>query len=97
MFKVNNKDTRTTPMASLLKPTYYTLFQLRISWPLALCSTHSPFALQTSGIPNQMVWATNSGCTKPRARILATGALHVSNHVPTLDQLTVTSFHKRTP
>ena len=70
-----------------LKPTYYTLLQLRISWPLTLCSTHSPFALQTSGIPNQVVWATNSGCTKPRARILATGALHVPNHVPTLDQL----------
>ena len=27
-------------------------------------STHSPFALQTSGVPNQVVWAINSGCTK---------------------------------
>ena len=56
-------------------------------------SNHSPFALQTSGIPNQVVWAINSGCTKPRARIPATGALRVPNHVPTLNQLAVKSFH----
>ena len=86
----------TLPPSPNLKPTY-TLLPSRISWPLALCSTHSPFALQTSGIPNKVVWATNSGCTKPRARILAPGALHVPNHVPTLEQLTVTSLHKRTP
>ena len=79
-----------------LKPTYYTLLQLRMSWPLKLCYTHSPFARQTSGKPNQVVWATDNGCSKPRARILATGALHVLNHVKTLDQLTLTSFHKRT-
>ena len=56
-------------------------------------SNHSPFALQTYGIPNQVVWAINSGCTKPRARIPATGALRVPNHVPTLNQLAVKSFH----
>ena len=78
-----------------LKPTYYTLLQLLISWPLTLCFTYSPFALQTLGIPNHVVWATNSGCTKPRARILATGAVHIRNHVPTLDQLTVTSFPQK--
>ena len=78
-----------------LMPTYYTLLQLRISGPLTLCSTHSPFALQTSGIPNQVVWATNSGCTKPRARILPARALHALNHVPTFDQLIITSFHKK--
>ena len=59
------------PAPPSLKPTYYTLLQLHISWPLTLCSTHSPFTLQTSGIPNQVVWATNSGCTKPRARSAA--------------------------
>ena len=80
-----------------LKPTYYTLLQLRISWPLTLCFAHSPFALKASGIPNQVVWATSSGCTKPHARILATGALLVPNNVPTLAQSTVMSFHKRTP
>ena len=51
--------------------TYCTLLQLRISWPLTLCFTHSPFALQILGIPNQVVWAgdrsRSSACTKLRA------------------------------
>ena len=68
----------------------------RTSWPSIPCSTHSPFALQTLGIPNHVVYLTNSGYTKPRARILAPGPLHVPNHVHTLDQSTLTSFHKRT-
>ena len=69
----------------------------RTSWLLIPCSTHSPFALQTSGIPNHVVCATNSGYTKPGACILAPGPLHVPNQVHTLDQSTLTSFHKRTP
>ena len=77
---------RRTPPPFLIKVT-----------PYAPWGPHSPFALQTSGIPNQVVWAINSGCTKPRARILATEALRVPNHVPTLNQLAVKSFHKRTP
>ena len=44
-----------------------TLLSSRISWPSILCSTHSPFTLLTSGIPNHQVWATNSGYTKSRA------------------------------
>ena len=39
------------------------------------CSTHSPFALQKLGIPNQVVWATNNRSTKPRVRILASREL----------------------
>ena len=50
------------------------------------------------GIPNHVVWAINSdGYTKPHAYVLAPGALHVPNPVPTLDQSNVTPFHKRTP
>ena len=67
------------------------------SWSSIPCFTHSPFALQTSCIPNYVVYGINSGCTKPSARILALGPLHVSNHVDTLDQSTVTPLHKRTP
>ena len=52
----------------------YTILPPRISWPLTLYSTRSPFALQTLGKPNRVVWTTNSGCTKPRAHILAPGA-----------------------
>ena len=74
-----------------------TLLLSRILWRLTPCLTHSPFTLQTSGIPNHVVCATNSGYTKPRSYILAAGALHVPNHVPTLGQLYVTSFHKRAP
>ena len=49
-----------------VKPTY-TLVPSRISWHSTPCSTQSPFALQTSGIPNHVVWATNSSYTKPGA------------------------------
>ena len=75
-----------------LKPTY-TLLWSRISW----LRYHAPLALQTSGIPNHVFWATNSRYTKPRARILMPGAQHVPNHVSTLDQLPITPFHKKTP
>ena len=60
-------------LSSNVKPTY-TLMPSHISWHSTPCSTHSPFVLQTSSIPKQVVWATNSGYTKPRARILAPGA-----------------------
>ena len=73
-----------------------TLLLSRTSWPSIPRSTQSSFALQTLGIPNHVVCVTNSGYTKPRARILAPGALHVPKQVHTLDQSTVTSFRKRT-
>ena len=74
----------------------YTLMLSRISWQSEPCSTNSPFALQT-GIPNHVVQATNSGYTKSRACILAPGAQHVPNYVPTHNQSPATPFHKRTP
>ena len=40
-----------------LKPNY-TLLSSDISWPSIPRFTHSPFLLQTSVIPNHMVWAT---------------------------------------
>ena len=79
-----------------VKPTYM-LMPSCISWHSTPYSSNSPFALQTSGIPNHVVRATNSGYTKPYARILASGEQHVPNHVPTLDQSPTTPFHKRTP
>ena len=77
--------------------TTYTIMPSHISWHSATCFTYSPFMLQTSGTPNHVVQATNSGYTKPRARILALGAQHVPNHMPTLNQSPATPFHKRTP
>ena len=78
-----------------VKPAY-TLMPSRISWCSTPCRAHSPFVLQTSGKRNHVVQATNSGYTKPRARILAPRAQHVPNHVPTLNQSPTTSFRKRT-
>ena len=77
-----------------IKPPNTTLLSY-ISW--LLCFTHSLFALQTSSIPNHKVLATSSGYAKPRGHILAPEALHIPNHVPTLDQSTVTPFQIRTP
>ena len=93
-----NKNNFICPMVLFpnVKPTY-TLMSSRISWHSTPCSTHSPFALQTSGIPNHAVCATNSWYTKPRVCILAPGAQHVPNHVPTLNQWPATPFHKRAP
>ena len=82
-------------LSAIVKHTY-TLMPSRISLHSTPGSTHSPFALQTSGLPNHLVWATNNGCTKPCARILAPGAQHVPNHMPTLNQSPATPFHKRT-
>ena len=83
------------------QPKSHLLYLVAVPYFMAFDTVFHPLSFRatnvTSGIPNQVVWATNSECTKPRARILATGALHLPNHVPTLDQLTVTSFHKRTP
>ena len=78
-----------------VKPTY-TLMPSHISWHSTPCPAHSPFVLQTSGKPNHVVRATNSGYTKPRALILAPGAQHVPNHVLTLNQSPTTPFHNRT-
>ena len=83
--------------ASLNLKSTYMLLPSHTSWPSIPCSTHPSLVLQTSGIPNHMVYATNSGYTKPHARILVLGALHVPNHVRTLNQSTVISLHKRTP
>ena len=63
--------------SSNLKPTYMSL-PSHTSWSLIPCSIHSPFALQISDIPNQMVFSTNrttwqhcrarsTKCTKPHA------------------------------
>ena len=79
-----------------LKPTYTSL-PLRTSWSLTPCSTHSPSTLQKSGIPNHVVFATNSERTKPRVGIPALRQLHAPNHMATLNQSTAISFHKRTP
>ena len=78
-----------------VKPTY-TLMPSRISWHSTPFPTHSPFALQISGKPNHVVWATNGGCTQPHARILALAIQHLPNHLPTLNQSPTTPFHKRT-
>ena len=67
-----------------VKPTY-TLMSSRISWHLTPFSTHSPFTLQTAGIPNHVVWATSSGYTKPRLcqehSIYQTTCPHSTNHL----------------
>ena len=70
-----------------VKPTY-TLMPSRISWHSTPFPTHSPFALQTSGKPNHVVWATNGGCTKPHAAFLhqehsmyQTTCPHSTNHL----------------
>ena len=46
-----------------LKPTY-TPLPSRISWSSAPCLTNCPSALRKSSIPNNVVWATNSGGTE---------------------------------
>ena len=78
-----------------LKPPYMLLLSC-ISWPSIPYSFQSCFAQQTLGIPNHVVWATTSWYTKLHAPIVVPGALHIPNHVPTVDQSTLT-FHKRTP
>ena len=66
------------------------------SWHLIPCSTHPSFALQTLGIPNRILWDTNSGYTKPRTRSCVPETLNVLKYAPTLNQLNVTSIHKGT-
>ena len=85
-----------TGSSTNLKPTYRSLL-LRTSWSLTPCPTHSSSTLQKSGIPNHMVFAPNSGRTKPRVRIPALRQLHAPNHMATLNQSTAISFYKRTP
>ena len=79
-----------------LKPTYTSL-PLYTSWSLTLCPIHSSSALQKSGVPNHVVFATNSGRTKPRVRIPPLRQLYAPKHMATLNQSTAISFHKRTP
>ena len=77
--------------------TAYILIPLLISWHSTPCSTHSPFALQTSGIQIHVVRATESGYTKPRDHILGPKAQHIPNHVSTFNKSPATLSHKRTP
>ena len=65
-----------------LKPTYTSL-PSRTSWSSTPCSTHFSSALQKMGIPNHMVFATNSRLNKPRVCILAPRELNVPNHMAT--------------
>ena len=85
-----------TGSSTNLKPTYMS-FLSHTLWSSAPCPTHSPSMLQKSGIPNHMVFTRNSGHTKPRVCILVSRQLYVPNHMATLNQTTVISFHKRTP
>ena len=68
-----------------LKP-IYPLLLLRTSWSSITCSDHSPFVIQTLGIPNHVDWATSSGYTKASTCIFAPRALNVSKQVATLNQ-----------
>ena len=79
-----------------LKLTYMSLSS-HTSWSSIPCFTHYPLALQTLDIQNHMVWGTNSERTKPGACILSPRELNIPNDMPTLNQSTVISFHKRTP
>ena len=58
--------TRLIVLPLSVKPTYKVM-PSRILWHSTPCPSHSPFVLQTSGKPNHVVPATNSGYTKPRA------------------------------
>ena len=78
-----------------LKP-IFTSLPSRTSWSLTPCPTYFPSALQKSGIPNHIVFPTNSGRTKPLVRVLAPKELNGPNHMATLSQSTAISFHKRT-
>ena len=65
------------------------------SWSSTPCLAHSSSALQKSGIPNHVVFATNSGRTKPHVHILAPRQLYVPNHMATLNQSTAIHSTKR--
>ena len=65
-----------------VNPTYTSL-PSPTSWSSTPCSTHFSSALQKLGIPNHMVFATNSGRIKPRVSILAPRELNVPNHMAT--------------
>ena len=78
------------------KPTYTSLLS-RTSWSSTPCCTHSFTALQKLGVPNHVVFATNSGRTKPPVHILTPRQLYVLNHMATLNQSTSILFHEWTP
>ena len=84
-----------TGSSTNLKPTYTSL-PLHTSWSLTPCPTHSSSALQKLGIPNHVVFATNSGRTKPRVRIPALRQVHEPNHMATLMQFHSTKGHHDT-
>ena len=87
-----------TGSSTNLKPTYTSLqLHTSIDTTLTPCPTHSSSAFQKSGIPNHVVFATNSGRTKPRVRIPMLIQLHAPNSMATLNQSTAISFYKRTP
>ena len=70
------------------------LYFIAITYFMAFNTMFHPFSFRATEIT---VLPTGSEYTKPRARIFASGALHVPNYMPTIDQSTVTSFHKRIP
>ena len=73
-----------TGSSTNLKPTYTSL-PLHTSWSLTPCPTQSSSTLQKSGIQNHVVFATNSGRTKPRVRIPTLRQVHAPNHMATLN------------
>ena len=77
------------------KPTYTSLLSCT-SCSSTPCPTHSSSTLQKLGIPNHVVFTTNSGRTKQRAHILMPRQLYLRNHMATLNQSTAISLHKRT-
>ena len=75
-----------------------TLLSSRNSWLATLCSTRSPFPYKHRAY--QTTWLglnKSSEYTKPCGHIVTPQALYVPNHMPTLNQSTVTQFHKTTP
>ena len=61
------------------KPTYMFL-PSRTSWSSTPSSTYSSSASQKLSIPNHVVFATNSGRTKPRVHILAKTIAYTKPH-----------------
>ena len=65
-----------TDASTNLRPTYTSLLS-RTSWSLTPFPIHFSSALQKSGIPNHVVFATKSGRTKPGVLILGPRQLYV--------------------
>ena len=75
------------------------LYVIAVAYFMVFDTTFYPlsFVLETMGLPKHMAWAINNGHIKPHAHILAPGAPNVLNHMPSLNQSSVTLFHKRIP